>query len=204
VFKANDQWGRPVKIKGIIQNNQGVKVDSLHTIHDGMGYFFLIPKAGESFIAKWKDEKGTEHSTALPSIKSTGISMQVFLHGAKRNFVINAAPDIAASLGTIQLLGTMNQLEVFKVSKDITTGTVKGIIPTEALPSGILTITAFDNHWNPLAERITYVNNEDYLFHPEMTVQHWGLNKRARNEIQITVPDSIDANLSVSVTGCRY
>jgi hypothetical protein len=33
-----------------------------------------------------------------------------------------------------------------------------------------------------------------------MTVQHWGLNKRARNEIEISVPDSLSANLSVSVT----
>jgi hypothetical protein len=33
-----------------------------------------------------------------------------------------------------------------------------------------------------------------------MTVEHWGLNKRARNEIQITVPDSLPANFSVAVT----
>jgi hypothetical protein len=51
-----------------------------------------------------------------------------------------------------------------------------------------------------MAERITFVNNEEYLFQPEMEVQRWGLNKRARNEIKITVPDSLIANLSVSVT----
>ena len=206
-FKANDQWGRPLKIKGIIQNNQGAKVDSLHIIHDGMGYFFLTPKPRESFTAKWsvrtpleKDEKGPEYNTALPAIKPDGVSMQVSLNGNKRNFIVNAAPGVAARLGTIHLLGTMNQSQVFKATKDITSGIIKGIIPTQDLPTGILTITVFDDHWNPLSERITYVNNEDYLFHPEMTVQHWGLNKRAKNEIQITVPDSIDANLSVSVT----
>ena len=51
-----------------------------------------------------------------------------------------------------------------------------------------------------MAERITYVNNMDYLFQPEMIVQHWGLNKRARNEIQLVVPDSLPANFSVAVT----
>ena len=45
-FKANDQWGRPIKIKGIVLNNKGEKIDSLRTIHDGMGYFFILPKAG--------------------------------------------------------------------------------------------------------------------------------------------------------------
>ena len=63
-----------------------------------------------------------------------------------------------------------------------------------------MTITVFDKYWKALAERITYVDNEEYLFQPEMEVQRWGLNKRARNEIKITVPDSLVASLSVSVT----
>jgi hypothetical protein len=33
-----------------------------------------------------------------------------------------------------------------------------------------------------------------------MEVQHWGLNKRARNEVKITIPDSLTASFSVSVT----
>ena len=52
----------------------------------------------------------------------------------------------------------------------------------------------------PLAERITYINNQEYLFNAEMNVEHWGLNKRARDEISITVPDSIAASFSVAVT----
>lgn len=199
-FKANDQWGRPVKIKGIIQNNEGKFIDSLRILHDGMGYFFITPKAGEIFIAKWKDEKGTESITPLPVIATTGVSLQVTLAGTKRNFNINALPEVAAKLGKLYLIGTMYQHEVFKASKDISSGNAKGIIPTQELPSGILTITVFDDHWNPLAERITYINNEEYLFHPEMTVNHWGLSKRGRNEIEINVPDSLQANLSVSVT----
>ena len=63
-----------------------------------------------------------------------------------------------------------------------------------------MTITLFDKNWKPLAERITYINNNEYSFQPEMEVQRWGLNKRARNELKITVPDSLVANLSISVT----
>jgi len=49
-------------------------------------------------------------------------------------------------------------------------------------------------------KEITYVNNEEYLFDAEMNVAHWGLNKRAKNELEITVPDSLVANLSIAVT----
>jgi hypothetical protein len=199
-FKANDQWGRPVKIKGIIQDNHGAKIDSLKIIHDGMGYFYIFPKPGENFTAKWKDQKGTEHISELPSIKQNGVSLQVTISGTKRNFILSAAPEVATTLGNVHLLGTMNQHEVFKLTKDFSKGNINGIIPTEDLPTGILTITVFDDHWSPLAERITYVNNQEYLFSAEMNVEHWGLNKRAKDEISITVPDSLAASFSVAVT----
>jgi hypothetical protein len=47
-FKANDQWGRPIKIKGVIKNSKGINVDSIRTIHDGMGYFFLTPQTAKA------------------------------------------------------------------------------------------------------------------------------------------------------------
>lgn len=199
-FKANDQWGKPVKIKGFVFDSRGTKIDSLHVIHDGMGYFYIFPKAGESFIAKWKDEKGTEHSSPLPMPKENGISLQVTINGDKREFVIMAPAASAAALGSIHVIGTMNQHEIFKLTKNISEGIFRGTIPTVDLPTGILTITVFDSKWMPLAERITYINNQEYLFSPEMTVEHWGLNKRAKNEISITVPDSLAASLSVAVT----
>ena len=160
--------------------------------------FSLTPASNEIYTAKWKDDKGVEHTTPLPAIKSTGVSLQVKIEGAKRLFSINASPDRAK--GLFYVMGTMNQYQVFKFSKDISAGPIQATIPTQELPSGILTITVFDEKWNPVAERITYVNNNDYLFQPEMTVEHWGLNKRARNEIKLVVPDSLPANFSVSVT----
>jgi hypothetical protein len=198
-FKANDQYGRPLKIKGTIKNNKGASVGDLRVIHDGMGYFFIKPNEGETFSASWEDEKGGKHTTPLPSVKNTGISLQVNIVGTKRIFVIHASPSYNDVNG-LHIIGTLYGGEVFNISRQLKDGQVEGIIPTETLPSGILTITVFDSEWRPLAERITYVNNEEYSFTPEMTVQHWGLNKRARNEIEISVPDSIAADLSVSVT----
>jgi len=199
-FMANDQYGRPVKISGEVKNGKGNVVNKLNEIHDGMGYFFIRPEVGETFTATWKDEKGIQHQTQLPSIKSSGVSIQVTILGTRRNFLVSAAPSSQAVINSVHIIGTMYQQPVFNITKDLKDGHVEGIIPTESLPTGVLTITVFDNQWKPLAERITYVNNEEYSFEPEMKVQHWGLNKRAKNEIEITVPDSLYASLSVSVT----
>ena len=199
-FKANDQFGRPIKITGEIKNSKGEVIDQLNIIHDGMGYFFIRPNSGDSFYASWKDEKGTSHKTEFPAIKTSGVSLQLSILGTRRNFLVSAPPASSPEIKSVHIIGTMYQQPVFNITKDLINNNAEGIIPTESLPSGILTITVFDNEWKPLAERITYVNNEEYFFPAQMKVQHWGLNKRARNEIEISVPDSIYANLSVSVT----
>ncbi|MGZ8523088.1 MAG: hypothetical protein ACXWV1_01610 [Chitinophagaceae bacterium] len=198
-FKANDQWGRPVKAKGIIINSQGKTEDKITTIHDGMGYFFLTPKSGLTYTARWKDEKDVEHNTALPKIKADGAALQIEISGNNRLFSVTCSPGLISAMDTVHLVGTVYQHLAFKISR-ATALPIKGTIPVTDLPSGILTITLFDKNWRPLAERITYINNNEYSFQPEMEVQRWGLNKRARNEIKITVPDSLVANLSVSVT----
>lgn len=199
-FKANDQYGRPIKIKGEIKNGKGVVVNKLNVVHDGMGYFFVMPQAGETFSASWEDAKGDQHKTELPAIKNSGVSLQVTVIGTRRNFLVTTAPSSVSEINLVHIIGTMYQQSVFNITKDLKEGRAEGVIPTQSLPSGVLTVTVFDNQWKPLAERITYVNNEEYTFQPEMKVQHWGLNKRAKNEIEISVPDSLSANLSVSVT----
>ena len=199
-FKANDQWGRPVKVQGVIINSKGKTEDSIRTLHDGMGYFFITPQPGVTYTAKWKDEKQVEHITELPKIKTNGALLQITVSGTNRLFSVTCTPEMVSTADTIHLVGTIYQHEAFRIAKSTASPEIKGIIPTIALPSGILTITLFDKNWKPLAERITYINNNEYTFQPEMEVQRWGLNKRAKNELKITVPDSLIANLSIAVT----
>ena len=198
-FKANDQWGKPVKVKGTITDAQGKVVDSIRTIHNGMGYVVMIP-TGSTYTANWKDEKEVGHTTKLPTAKASGASLQVQVSGNIRRFQVNYSPDIAAANDTLHIIGTMYQHEVFRVSKATSGNEVKGAVPTESLPTGLLTFTVFDKKWTPLSERVSFVNNEDLIFKPEFEVQHWGLNKRARNEIKISLPDSLVGSLSIAVT----
>ncbi len=197
-FKMNDENGRPVKGKGIIQSKSGKTIDSLRVLHDGMGFFFLNPGEGESFIAKWSSEDDKEQTVSLPDVMKQGVGLQVGVLGDKRSFKVSSP--VHDDSKVIHLVGTMYQQHVFDFAKNLNDGFMQGIIPTSDLPSGILTITVFDEKWNPLAERITYVNNEEFAFNPEITVEHWGLNKRAKNEILITVPDSLVSNLSIAIT----
>jgi len=203
VFKVNDQFGRPIDIKGIIKSSKGSVIDSLNIIHDGMGFFFIRPQQDETFSAYWEDANGENHTTALPAIKNLGVALHVTISGTRRNFSVTASPLSVSSLKKIHVLGTMYQQKIFDLDEELNDGTVEGTIPTESLPSGILTITVFDENYKPLAERITYVNNEEYLSKPEILIEKKGLDKREKNEISISLPNDIASDFSVSVVDSK-
>lgn len=200
-FKATDQWGRPVKIKGLILGDDGKKVDSLRVLHDGMGFFFIVPQAGASYKAKWKDEKNAEKTTNLPPVKANGISLQVSPGKDKQIFLINIAPGFAQQMDSLHIVGTQNQHPVFQVSKPTHLNKITVVLPTANLPYGVLTITVFDKTWKPLAERISYIHNQTpYMVQPGFEVERWGLSYRALDQVKISLPEAVASSLSVSVT----
>lgn len=201
-FKATDQWGHPVHVKGVITSPAGTVVDSFISLHDGMGYIMITPQANTIYTAKWKDDKNVGHTANLPVAKTDGVSMQVASVGSKRYIKLTVNNQAADNFKSLHIIGTMNQHPVFKTDASLSTSvTTQKIVPVNNLPSGILTITVFDGSWKPIAERISFVDNHDYRFNTSMEVQHWGLSKRARNEVDINLPDSfVGGSLSISVT----
>ncbi len=200
-FKATDQFGDPVSVKGIIETDKGRLVDSFRTIHDGMGSFYLVPAAVEKYVAKWKDEYGVMHTTSLPIIKSTGVNLKAGMEAGKYSFTLTRNEDATDNLKEGFVLGTMFQQMAFKAAFNLTeSSSVKKNIPADQLPNGVLTITVFDKEARPVAERIIFINNNDYSVTPEIEMKRWGLSKRARNEIEISLPDHIVSNLSIAVT----
>lgn len=200
-FKATDQWGQPVKIKGVVSGEDGKKIDSLRVQHDGMGYFYIVPQPGVSYKAKWKDEKNIEKTTNLPAAKTNGITLQVAPGKDKQIFLINISPDFAQTMDSLHVVGTLNQHAVFLVSKATRSGKISVVLPTDNLPYGVLTVTVFDKTWKPLAERISYIHNQDaYIVKPAFEVERWGLSYRARDEIKISIPESFSSSISIAVT----
>jgi len=201
-FKSTDQWGRPVSLRGAILDGGGKIIDSFRTTHNGMGSLQLIPQGGTGYTARWKDSRGLEGSMALPAARPSGVTMRVAIAGAQRHILLAGTGDIPAQLQQLHIVGTLHQQVAFKTDVTLAPGgQARRIIPVGELPSGILTITLFDASWNAIGERITFVNNGEYSFQPNVEVKHWGLGKRARNEVEIALPPALSgAQLSVSVT----
>jgi hypothetical protein len=95
----------------------------------------------------------------------------------------------------------MQQQIVYLANANISkSAAIRGNIPIENVPAGILQVTVFSSDKKPLAERIVFVSKPDYYFITDLNGALKNYDKRKKNVFQIDVPDTLKTNLSVSVT----
>ena len=200
-FMCEDQYGQPVSVSGSVKDNSGKEVTTFKAEHDGMGSFYLLPDNSQKYTATWKDDKGNQHTTALPDVKNVGIALSVSPSAMQDVFEISRQENAADNFKNLHVVATMYQQVVYMANISLNDKTtVSGAIPVANFPSGILQVTVFDNSWNPLAERITAIRSGEDIFHPEVGFTKLNFDTRGQNELVVNVPDSVPADMSVSVT----
>jgi hypothetical protein len=199
-FKADDAYGEPVKVTGVLHDASGKNLLEFSSEHNGMGKFILTPDKLDVFYATWQDNKGTEHRTDLPPVKSAGIVLRVLSGGHKLIFSVARQPD-SEIYPKLTVIAHMNQQMIYKAIVNLKDNFMSGgNIPITQLPTGVLQVTVFDMNQTPLAERVVFVNNDNYRFDPKITMTSKGVQKRGRNVLEIEVPDSMNCNMSLAVT----
>ncbi len=200
-FKAVDGYGYPIKVKGTVKDTKGASVASFSSVHDGMGRFDMEPASGNTYTAEWQDSTGTTYKTELPGVKNQGAILQISGAPGRKTFIVKRAIEGGAELKKLYIVGHMYQQVVYKATVDLNTNFMtSGVIPVANLPSGILQVTLFNSNWQPLAERITFINNNDFTFTPNVITLGKNLEKRGRNIITVDVPDTLKTNLSIAIT----
>lgn len=199
-FMATNNKGKPVKVTGDIKNSTGETITSFKAQHDGMGTFLLQPKLNETYTAFYTDEFGKQGSVALPAAKANGVVLQMNSSGNKKVFIVKRGAS-AEGLETVNIVAHMAQQIVYKAKVPLKETIVNsGAIPASALPTGILQVTVFNDRWEPLAERIVFVNNDNYKFAASLTTPITSFSKRGKNIFEINVEDTLLANMSISIT----
>jgi len=200
-FKANDLFGLPVKVKGVVVDGKGKELIGFSSEHDGMGKFPVTAEKGDSLTAIWKDEHGVERRTPLPAVKPTGAVLRVINGHQKVLFSVARSSDGSNDLKHLVIVGHMHQHLVYKAKINLEENFMSGgTIPTAQLPTGVLQVTVFTDKDVPVAERVVFVDNNEYAFNPELAILSKNVNRRGSNNIQIEVPDTLRSNLSIAVT----
>ena len=200
-FKAIDNQGTPIPVKGDIVDSKGKKILSFSSIHDGMGYITLQPSAKEKYRAIWKDKKGLEHESLLPDANKQGVVLSTQFSDNQLNYTLKRTDSVDAVYTTYQVIAQIHQRLVYSAKVNMTKKTsVTAQIDTDSLPNGVLQITIFNAALQPIAERIVFINHDNYYFITDLHSADKNLTKRGRNSLQIDVGDILMSNLSISIT----
>ena len=200
-FKAIDQDVRPISVSGSVINTRGKLICSFSSVHDGMGYFSILPVAGESYKVIWKDRSGVQHETPLPPAKEQGIAISIHMIDNKLSYTLTRSGGTDESNNSYTLIGQMQQQLQYGAKINLKKQNhVTVALYTDSLPDGVLQVTVFNAFQIPVAERIVFINHNNYSFNTDLHIVEKNLSKHGHNALQIDVGDTLRSNLSVSVT----
>ncbi len=199
-FKATYGNGLPEDVSGKVLED-GKKIGSIKTLHDGMGCFSLTPKSGKEYKVVLDDGR----TIPFPTIERGGMSLRVSKNNAKGLSLLVSSSEDAPQ--TFSITAKQNGI-VCSTAR----GTVKGQqvvkIPTAYFVfQGIVEITLFDAAERPVAERLVYVNPKKQLTITATTSQKQ-YDRRDMGKVRLQVTDAsgnpIKAELAVSIFDKAY
>jgi hypothetical protein len=197
-FKATDRNGMPVNISGNLYNDKNEELATFSSLHDGMGLFDVEPLAGEKYYVKLKNIS-PEKKYFLPDAMTKGIAISFLPQQDGVSFEIKQNPantDFVAAY----MIGQIQHHVVFKkefaTSKDV----LKGNIKTTNLPSGIMQITVFNKADMPLAERLYFINNDEYTLQTDVKTDTLDFSAGGFNKFFINIKDTVQGQISVAIT----
>ncbi|MCF3107413.1 hypothetical protein LL912_01340 [Niabella sp. CC-SYL272] len=196
-FKAVDANGLPVPVSGEIRDEQNRRTTTFISRHDGMGQFILTPVTGiqyHAFIAG-------QPPVNLPQSNPEGLALQLKNGNNAKTFSLNYS---GSRQTPAYMVGQIQHQVVFKQALAATGNKISGIIQTGNLPSGVLQVTFFNKDGMPLAERLTFINNKEYILPASFRADTLNNAPRKKNHFSIILPDSVTGNFSVSVTDAGY
>jgi hypothetical protein len=200
-FKATDQDGNPFFVSGYIVDKKNNRLVDFVSTHNGMGVFLLTPSTGEIYKAVWKDKKGETHETLLPGIKEQGVVLSITNVNNQVTYSLHRPDSVAENFKSYYVIAQMQQQVIYSALINLHAKTkVAAPLPVDSLANGVVQLTIFNAERIPVAERIFFINHDNYYFNTDLHAVELNLNKRKHNTLQVDVGGRIVSNLSISVT----
>ncbi|OSZ76847.1 hypothetical protein CAP36_10450 [Chitinophagaceae bacterium IBVUCB2] len=201
-FKAADQNGYPVAVKGFIKNEKSEIVAEFSSYHDGMGMFDLKTTASEKYYAVLSgDAIATKYE--LPAALAKGIVLTVMPHPQGSYFEIQQHPG-DVNFEPAYMIGQIQHHVVFRQNLKAGSKELQGVINTQNLRSGIMQVTVFNKDGLPLAERLCFVNNKEYFQSAELITDTLNFSEKGKNRFSVLMKDTLKGNFSFSITDAAF
>ena len=204
-FKATDQNGNPLDIKGNILDSTGKIIATLQSTHDGMGKVLITPEKNQSYYAEVTTADNEQLKIAIPKAESTGYALSMnFVKGKKvitiktNQETLNKKPD-----SPVTLIGSTRGITYYEDSQPLNQTKISFLLPEDDFPEGIAKITLLDDELKPQTERLLYIEKNHEL-NIELTTDKEQYNPKEKVNIKISAKDKLKtplvASFSMAVT----
>ena len=205
-FKAVGEDGKGIDISGVITDHNQNKVAEFKSVHSGMGSFDLTIQAGESYIAKVTLPGGTIKEYPLPATKNTGMVLKIKnrMESDSVEVSVAATNDIIQTGESYFLIGKARGIVCYAAIFNFHEGNaIKKKIAKSLFPTGITHFTTMTTKYQPLNERLTFIDHHDNL-NIQFKTGKPGYGPRDSVALKIKVTDNtgkpVQGNFSLAVT----
>ena len=181
-FKALGDDGGSVEITGVVKNDREEVVDTLRTLHGGMGCLRFTAHTGERYYAECTMAGGKTERFDLPASNNLACVLRV-LH-TERDFTVMVQSGRPLPKGLRLLVHCRGNLCYFREWNDDLPSL---IFERDKLPGGVLQILLLDKAGNALSERLVFNRGEE-LATTDVQVRG-SLKQRTKVTLAVTATD---------------
>ncbi len=175
-FKATDQYGNPLDIKGDIFDETGTKITSISCEHDGMGVLQLFLEEGKQYTCNYQ-YAGRFFSQPLPNALSSGYLLNVRKTSGRWHTEVKPIDtSIENAFIILQCRGEI----LYVIGPQSGAESIKFSLSETELPHGVIHMTFFDPQHRAVAERLIYNDNREYLGTLDITTDKNTYAKRSK------------------------
>jgi TonB-dependent SusC/RagA subfamily outer membrane receptor len=163
-FKAINKSGFGVPVQGKVYDSQKKPVADISTRYEGMGTFRLTPLKGEKYIAV-VTAANKEYRISLPDALEYGIGVQAVNRPGEIILHVNSnrPPTNDRVANEIIIIGQVRGMIYYQQIINLSDGPVTVPVRKALFPAGIVQFTFFSGRIIPLAERLVFVDRNDFM-----------------------------------------
>lgn len=203
-FKAVNRTGLGASIQGKVVDDKGNVAATFSTLRKGMGRFTLTPADGRKYVAL-VDAGNRQLKYPLPEALPYGVVMHAENESDLIKLTLTSNRPVVSDPSANELLVTGQvggQLYFFQVVR-LSDGKASLQVSKNRFPGGIVQFTVFSGRNEPLAERLVFLNRNDFM-RIQVTASDTFTDKGMKTAVDIEVRDILNkplaANLSLAVT----
>lgn len=200
-FQARDDKGMPVKAKGVLQEN-GKEIARLETVHEGMGFVFVLPHKESSYKVVLDDAR------EFPFAEVTASGLSLHLRKQTDEYLdFHLSQPKGTATQTVKLEGKIRGRLCCMATGTLRERLKVQIPLKEFTMQGIAEFTLYNADGQPMAERLVYVHPNRKL-HIELRTDSARYFTRGKGKLNIKVTDEagqpVQAHLGLSLFDHAY